>query len=124
LIAGCGRANKPVVLNPDQEAILQVGRAYMEASQALKKPPSGMKVLKPYLKKYGDPDKLLVSPSDGQPYQINWGVMPSHTPKSLRQNPFLVYEQTGKGGKRYAVDFRLNVRHVTDKEFAKLQGSN
>jgi hypothetical protein len=118
------KTQMPVVqLNAEEEAILHVGEAYEEATRAHKKPPADVKALKPYLKKYGDPEKALISPNDGEPYQITWGVMPRRPPRSPKSNPFLVYEKTGKDGKRYAIDFTFKVRHLTDEEFQNLRGS-
>src|SRR6266852_6205265 len=109
LILGCSQAKDPapVPLNENEQAIVNVGLAYRDASVELTRGPANEKELKPYLKKYGDPEKLLVSPSDREPYHITWGLIPSQRTKSAFANRFLVYEKTGKGGKRYAVDIML-----------------
>src|SRR5690242_11456817 len=74
----------PDELTPEAEAILHVGQAYRDAYTARKKPPSSIKDLKPYLTKFGDPEKVLISPSDNQPYEITWGVVPGHPPRSMK----------------------------------------
>ncbi|HEV2947473.1 MAG TPA: hypothetical protein VGX70_08860 [Gemmataceae bacterium] len=118
---GCSSGNRGSAdLNPNEEAIVHVGMAYRDSYNALKRAPKGVEDLKPYLKKYGDPDKVLISPSDGQPFHIVWGVVPSRPTKG--NQVFLVYEETGKNGKRYAVDIRLKVYHLTDSEFSQMQG--
>jgi hypothetical protein len=123
LVSGCS-SKKPITeLSKDEEAINIVGRAYRDASLALKRGPTNVKELKPYLKKYGDPDRSLVSPNDGEPYQIVWGLMPSRPGRSSVENPILAYEQTGKDGKRYVLDCMLKVHHLTDKEFTAMRGS-
>jgi hypothetical protein len=126
LLVGCSQPNKPVPvsLNKNEQAIINVGLAYRDASHALMRGPAGEKDLKPYLKKYGDPDQVLISPHDGQPYQITWGLMPSQRTKSAFGHRFLVYEKTGQHGKRYAVDIMLKVHHLNAEEFAKAQGPN
>jgi hypothetical protein len=124
LVIGCAPAAKKSVAVPKEgEAIVTIGRAYRDASNALKRGPTSEKELKPYLKKYGDPDQLLISPNDGQPYQFTWGLTPTRPTKSAVAHRFLVYEKTGKGGKRYAVDMMLKLYHLGAKEFAALQGS-
>jgi hypothetical protein len=126
LFAGCSSATKPdlrrLELSKEEEAIFQVGRAYNDATKALKKPPGSIKELKPYLKKYGDPDEVLISPNDGQPYQISWGMMAMRPPKSRQDGLLLVYEKTGKDGKRYGLDFRLHVFQMTDAQFEMARG--
>jgi hypothetical protein len=127
LATGCrshkvGSSLGPDELTPEAEAILHVGQAYRDAYAALKKPPATIKDLKPYLTKYGDPDKALISPSDGQPYEITWGIVPNRPPRSTKMNPFLVCEKSGKDGKRYVLDFMFRVRCLTAEEFENLRG--
>jgi hypothetical protein len=107
---------------PEAKAILNVGEAYREAYAATNKPPAGVKDLKPYLAKFGEPDKVLVSPSDGQPYEITWGAVPGQPPRTPKVSPFLVREKSGKDGKRYVLDFRFKVRHLTEGQFENLRG--
>jgi hypothetical protein len=119
---GCNSGTRPAQLSEQEQAIVNVGLAYRDASVALKRGPANEEELKPYLKKYGDPNQLVVSPGDGQPYQITWGLMPSRPTRNAVSQRFLVYEKTGKRGKRYAVDIMLKVYHLSDGEFTKLQG--
>ena len=72
--------------------------------------------------KFGDADKALISPSDGQPYEITWGVVPNRPPRSMKVSPFLVWEKSGKDGKRYVLDFMFRVRCLTEEEFENLRG--
>src|SRR5262249_10839339 len=117
---GCspGKTDRTGELSPEEQAILNVAQAYRDASNALPRGPASTQDLKPYLKQYGDPDQLLVSPSDGQPYQFTWGLTPSRPSKGAVGQNYLVYEKTGKDGKRYAVDIMMKVRHLSDKEFS------
>jgi hypothetical protein len=124
LVIGCSPASKHGELKQEEQAIVNVALAYRDASNGLQRGPASEKELKPYLKKYGDPDQLLVSPSDGQPYQITWGLTPMRPTKSAVGHRFLVYEKTGKDGKRYAVDLMLKHYHLNATEFANLQGPN
>jgi hypothetical protein len=127
LTAGCGsrKADAPLAaddLTPEAQAILHVGQAYRDAYAAKKQPPAGVNDLKPHLTKYGDPDKALVSPSDGQPYEITWGVVPGRPPHNMKVSPFLVCEKSGKDGKRYVLDFTFKVRSLTQEQFGNLRG--
>ena len=116
--SGCSSGNRGSTdLNSDEEAIVHVGMAYRDACNALKRAPKGVEDLKPYLKKYGDPDKVLISPSDGQHYHIVWGVIPSRPTKGAQAQRFLAYEESGKDGMRYAVDIKLKVYHLSNEEF-------
>jgi hypothetical protein len=124
LVVGCSSA-KPHHEEPSKEeqAIQNVALAYREAANALRRGPNSEKEIKPYLKQYGDPDQVLVSPNDGQPYQFTWGVTPGRPSESAFRNRFFVHEKTGKDGKRYAVDIMLKVHHLSDAEYASSQGS-
>jgi hypothetical protein len=123
-LMGCSSAKQPAELSPEEKGIVTVGLAYRDASVALKRGPARAEELTPYLKKYGDPEQLLVSPSDGQPYHIVWGVIPSRPDKRFQTQRLLAYEKSGKNGKRYALDCMLKVHHLTDKEITDLQGPN
>lgn len=129
LATGCGLHKEagsslaPEEFTPEAEAILHVGRAYRDAYTARKKPPASTRDLKPYLAKFGDPDKALISPRDGQPYEITWGVVPNRPPRSITVSPFLVWEKSGKDGKRYVLDFLFRVRCLTEEEFETLRGA-
>jgi len=122
-LSGCSSSKPITELSKEEQAISLVGRAYRDASMALRRGPKSIQELKPYLKKYGDPDQSLVSPNDGQPYQIVWGLTPARPARSAVDNPILAYEQTGKDGKRYVLDYMLKVHHLTDKEFTAMRGS-
>ena len=128
LTIGCtshtvGKSLAPDEVTPEAEAILHVGQAYREAYAARKKkPPTGINDLKPYLAKFGDPDKALISPSDGEPYEITWGIAPGRPPRNMKVNPFLICEKSGEDGKRYVLDFTFRVRCLTEKEIETLRG--
>jgi hypothetical protein len=111
----------PEEYTPEAEAILHVGQAYRDAYATQKKPPASMKDLKPYLAKFGDPEKVIISPNDGQPYEITWGLEPGRPPRTMKMNPFLVCEKNGKDGKRYVLDFQYRVRCLTEAEYENLR---
>jgi hypothetical protein len=124
-LGGCSSSStRSTDLSADEEAIVHVGLAYREASTALKRAPKGIEELKPYLKKYGDPDQVLISPNDGKRYHIVWGAVATRPTKAAQAQRFLAYEEVGKDGTRLAVDFKMNVYHLSDEEFKRIQASN
>jgi hypothetical protein len=117
LWAGCA---KPTV-TANQENTSHVGSiqyAYLEATQALKRPPQNVEEIKPHLAKLGDPNELLTSPRDGKPYVIIWGL-DLVNPKGS-DNPIYAYEQDGRGGERI-VGTTLEIKAVSDAEFDALK---
>ena len=124
LVIGCSSAANRGELSKEEQAIVNVALAYRDASNELQRGPTSENEIKPYLKKYGDPDQLLVSPNDGQRYQFTWGIIPARPSKNVVGKRFLVFEKTGKDGKRYAVDLMLKVHHLNDSEFTNSTGSN
>ena len=111
---GCAR--KPVVVGSSKEFqnLIFIAQAYVDAVDGkLGRPPNDVEELKTYLEGMGNPDEVLVSPNDGLPYVIVWGVKPGRFP--------IAYEQKGKDGARVVVDRRLMPWRVTDEEFARLR---
>jgi hypothetical protein len=120
LLAGCsGSAKYSVSAGTEKEPIEYVGMAYYEASTALKRGPANVEEIKPYLRKHGDPNQLLISPNDGQPYHINWGLLPKVRSIENFKQRVLAYEEAGKGGKRSVLDPMLQLHHLSDAEFAQ-----
>jgi hypothetical protein len=122
LLAGCSASPKPTVSSgTEKEPIEYIGMAYHDASTALKRGPANVEEIKPYLRKYGDPDQLLISPNDGQPYHINWGLVPKVRGVEMFKQRVLAYEEVGKGGKRSVLDPMLQLHHLSDAEFTQWQ---
>src|SRR5262249_31122900 len=92
LVAGCSATSQVTELPPGEKNLRIVARAYTRAAQALGRSPRDAEELKPFLKDYGNPDELLVSPNDGKPYVI----VASVDVKKPRGTPVLAYEQEGK----------------------------
>jgi hypothetical protein len=115
-LAGCARAPLPAVKQEDTANLSTIGLAYNRATDKLGRPPKDLEELKPFLKELGDPEAILRSPHDGQPYVILFGrnirkadVMPP---------PIIVYEQQGANGTRYVLT-TMGVRPMSDEEFQK-----
>jgi hypothetical protein len=112
-MSGC--APQPVVVGSPKEFqnLIFIGQAYIDAAEGKQGPPKHVDDLTPFLKPLGNPDEVLVSPNDGLPYAIVWGVKPGRYP--------IAYEQKGKEGKRIFVDARLMPWWVTDEQFARMR---
>ncbi len=118
--AGCGSSGDVSVhqVTGSYQNLMAIGRAYFQATNRLDRPPLRTDDLMPELKKQGDPAILLRSPDDGQDYKILWGVDGRKIRGPASDYPVIAYEQQGKDGKRYVLQFR-QVAHLTDEEFKK-----
>jgi hypothetical protein len=123
VIAGCGSGD-PTPLPPNDTAaaaaaiFAKVPPAYMQAYQAMKKPPTPDD-LKPFLKQHGDTIASLVSPRDGKPI-----VLVPFVPDSKLEpgeQAILAYEAEGVNGERMVVDSRGMIRKVNAEEFATIK---
>src|SRR5262245_45050551 len=115
---GCSsRATPSAAAVSETENLSKIERAYDKAIQKLGRPPADTEQLKPFLKEFGDPDKILRSPRDGQPYVILYGV---HIRKVKLEMPppIWAYEKNGVNGKRYVLTV-MGAVPMTDEEFAK-----
>jgi hypothetical protein len=82
------------------------------------RPPRDAEELKPFLKQlreHEDPDVLLRSPNDGQPYEIVWGV---NLNQDVDPGAVLAYEKQGAEGKRYVITVGRIVKEMTEAEFS------
>jgi hypothetical protein len=101
----------------DVEGLRKVAAAYTRAVVRTGRPPSGPAELKPHLAPGDDPDRLLISPRDGQPYVIFWGV--DSRPGKGGKTPLVIgHEKKGKGGVRF-VFLDMGVVSMTDAAFAQ-----
>jgi hypothetical protein len=119
--AGCSSStSRPPVKLEETANLSQIARAYDLATERLGHPPADANQLKPFLAEVsgGDPDTVLVSPHDGQPYVIIWGVQFRKAPIQVMPPPILAYEQKGVAGKRYVLT-TMGVLPMTDSDFAK-----
>jgi hypothetical protein len=107
----------PVINQNEADNLVKIQTAYNLATKELGRPPANLDELLPRLKQFGDPDTLLRSPRDGQPYVINWKV-DIHNIQSLPP-PVVAYEQKGAGGKHYVLTV-MGIMPTSDEEFAKL----
>jgi hypothetical protein len=121
LLAGCSSAAPPLVPKEHGENLTMILTAYLEAHEKLQRPPRNQEELRPFLQKLGDPAHLLVSPHDGQPYEILWGVDPRQVDGTDPANPrpaLIAHERTGVNGTRY-VATGMGVSRMDEDQFAR-----
>src|SRR5262245_38578597 len=117
--APTGCAPKPnIILTPKAtHNIHYVVTGYVEAESRLGHPPKNAEELKPFLKIFGDPDEVLVSPNDGLPFVVRYGTKVTN----INGFPIVAYEQKGQDGKRYVANTQVRVWQVTEGELARLR---
>jgi hypothetical protein len=118
-ISGCEQQATSVMeeVPPEQGHIYAVGMSYLTYQNKNEdKTPKSIDDLKPFLKQFGDPDKLLISPRDNKPYVILFNL-----PSSLQGQYVIAYEQEGKDGKRFMVQTDGRFWEVTPEELKKLR---
>jgi hypothetical protein len=117
--SGCSRPEGPRPINPTEEHLYKIGKAYTLAAHSLKRGPKSFAEIKPFLEA-GLSDDVLRSPNDGEPFVIQWG--PDYNRISPQGgDPYIVcaYEKRGVGGKRYVLRFPMGVVQMTDEELQK-----
>lgn len=117
VLAGCSGGPKVTELPQGEKNLRIIFKAYTQAAYRLGHSPANAEELKPYLKDYGNPDDLLISPNDGKPYVI----VPNVNLKNMQSSPVLAFEKEGKNGKRlYIALSSMSVQTATEDEFAHL----
>jgi hypothetical protein len=120
--AGCGTGPNVIPLTKSEKSLTFIALAYGEAHARLGHGPKSAEELKPFLKEFGNPDELLVSPNDGEPYVVVWGANPTGGPTEYKQMfPILAYENKGTRGKRALTDIRGRPMTVPNEDIAKLR---
>jgi hypothetical protein len=77
--------------------------------------PRDAEELKPAIQRLKIPEDILVSPNDGQPYTICWGVTVLR-PDGRNAPPVVAYESIGVEGKKYVLNGMLAVTQMSDAE--------
>jgi hypothetical protein len=119
---GCGPQVNVIPLTKAENALTKVAMAYTDATAKLDRPPKNADELKPFLKVFGDPEELLVSPNDGQPFVVVWGANPVGGPTEYKGMwPILAYEQHGAAGKLAVTDIRGRPMTIPAEDLPKLK---
>jgi hypothetical protein len=110
-------------LTPAEKELSAIAVAYQDAMSQNERPPKSADDIKPFLKRFGDPEDLLVSPNDNQPYVIVWGVDPTRGGPTEYQGmfPIIAYERQGAGGKLAIVDIRGRPLTIPAEDLTKLK---
>lgn len=103
---------------PVSQHLKKIGLAYIKATEKNNRAPANLKDLLPFLKDEGDPDELLKSPGDGEPFVIFWDVDHRAYAIEAKPLPVLVHEKTGSGGKRWVLRVNRSL-HLTNEELQK-----
>ncbi|SRR5579875_430568 len=115
VLAGCSKDYTVTELPQGEKNLRIIFKAYTQAAYRLGHSPKNVEELKPFLKDYGNPDELLISPNDGKPYVI----VPDANLK--KGSSVLAFEREGKNGKRqYIALSSMTVQTATEEEFAHL----
>jgi hypothetical protein len=116
-MSGCAGKSKQPEENKAADHLRKIGQAFDLAIHT-GRVPHNAEELKSFLKELypEDPDELLRSPNDGQPYEIMWGVNFDDQPDI---NAIFAHEKNGVAGKRYVITVARIVMHMTDDDFDK-----
>jgi hypothetical protein len=99
--AGCSCSSvQEIKSTPEVDRLLNLQSAYDLAYNATNRPLKDFEELRPHLRDVQDPNKDLVSPNDGLPYVIVYGVERRNFNNGV---PIFAYEQQGKAGIRRVV---------------------
>jgi len=118
---GCGSGVDVVPMAAAEKELAYIATAYSDAHTKLGHGPKDAEELKPFLKAFGDPDDLLVSPNDKQPYIVVWNANPTGGPTQYQgMFPIVAYEKEGSGGRRAVSDIRGVPLTVPAEDLTKL----
>lgn len=119
-LASCGKHGAPPKVESNLHTLMTFYGRYTAQHQGQR--PSDADALKKYIGSQSpdqlakmeitDVDSLFVSPRDGQPYVMRYGVLPP--PATPLGGTVVAYEQTGVDGKRY-VGFDLGSAEEVDE---------
>jgi hypothetical protein len=122
-LTGCRDGTNVVPLSGAEKNLKNIVLAYHDAHSGLGHAPKDADELKPFLKPFGDPDALLNSPNDGEPFVVVWGTDPTRGGPTGYQGMWqiIAYEKKGSGGKRAVVDVRGRPLTVPEDDFRALK---
>ena len=130
-LSGCGSRGRPPA---ETTATLRLGvlaRLYGEyAASHQGKGPADEAAFKAYLKGLpreqikasglADLEAAFVSPRDGKPYVVVYGISTAPRAGGLQGQPVVMYEQAGKEGKRLVANAAGATAELSENEFRKM----
>jgi hypothetical protein len=126
--AGCGPSDKPLSESEKNLKALSVFYGQYLGTHRGQSPPDEAEFkkyvrslpaeqLKVFNVEPGDVDKLFISPRDNQPYGIAYKSKAG--PPGESGAPMVIWEQSGRNGKRYVADAVGKVEEIDDATFQK-----
>ena len=113
LLTGCGakeiRAEKAI--DPAAQQLLAIGTAYRQFTYDQGRPPGGPDDLRKKLPSEG----TLVSPRDGKPFKVFWGIDLRSPQTWAVRRPVLAHESIGVNGSRYTLTTMVNVELLSEQ---------
>jgi hypothetical protein len=113
LLTGCSpkeiRSEKP--MDPTAQQLLTIGNAYRQFTVDQGRPPKSSDDLKKKLPS----ESTLVSPRDGKPFNVFWGVDLRSPPTWATKRPVLAHESIGVDGSRYTLSTMGNVELLSEQ---------
>jgi hypothetical protein len=119
--SGC--SSNPAAAPPVEQNLHNIATAYDKATKKTGRLPQSAEELKPFLQPFGDPDVILVSPNDGQPFVIHWDVV-VFRPGPNGSRSILAHEAVGVDGKKYVIDNMKVVQQMTEAELNQALNAN
>jgi hypothetical protein len=120
-LAPAGCSEKPKFQeNKAADHLRKIAIAFDNFNHGKGHPPKDAEDIKPILKLLSpkeNPDDVLRSPNDGEPYEILWGV---NLERQTEFGAIFAHEKKGVDGKRYVITVSRLVSQMTD---AELQGA-
>ena len=114
LLAGCFTKKNPEIPKASVDHLQTIYQSYNKAAETLKRGPKDLDEFKKFLPPGTNADEILISPHDGKPYKLVWGVNP-RTPPRGPFPPVMAYEQEGKDGEFDAITTMGVVRCKQDE---------
>lgn len=106
--SGCGNSKPLVVVNELDPTrgdlrLIQLGTAYRDFCSRTGRAPKNMGELMPVLQDLGITDYSPVSPRDGKPFEVAWGVFFQLVVDPDKPPTVLAHEAIGQDGSRYVL---------------------
>jgi hypothetical protein len=117
-LTGCGRSGGRE-RTPAEERLYKIGMAYLKSCHVLGRAPDNFGEIKGNIEGPISED-LLVSPNDGAPFVILWGVDVTEL-RFSRQKLYYVlgYEKMGANGTRLVLRYPIALVQMTDEDLQK-----